>query len=59
MENNNIFVLCRDFEDKEIYYQIRQDISNIRFLKEDLNMNNNVIVWSLSDASCFICQTLN
>ena len=43
--NNNIFMLYRDFEDKEIYYQIRQNISNIRYLKEDLNMNSDIIVF--------------
>ena len=59
MENNNIFVLCRDFEDKEIYYQIRQDISNIRFLKEDLNMNNNVIVFYCSECKKIFYSKIN
>ena len=46
--NNNIFMLCIYLKDKEIYYKIRQNISNIRYLKEDLNMNSDIIVFYCS-----------
>ena len=57
--NNNIFVLCRYTENKEIYYKIRQNISNIRYLKEDLNMNNNIIVFYCSECKKIFYSKIN
>ena len=57
--NNNIFMLCRYLKDKEIYYKIRQNISNIRYLKEDLNMNSDIIVFYCSECKKIFYSKIN
>lgn len=57
--NNNIFMLCRYIEDKEIYYKIRQNISNIRYLKEDLNMDSDIIVFYCSECKKIFYSKIN
>ena len=59
MENNNIFVLDNYFENKKIYYQIRKNISYIRSLKEDLNMNNNIIAFYCSKCKKIFYSKIN
>ena len=57
--NNNIFMLCIYLKDKEIYYKIRQNISNIRYLKEDLNMNSDIIVFYCSECKKIFYSKIN
>ena len=57
--NNNIFMLCRYLKDKKIYYKIRQNISNIRYLKEDSNMNSDIIVFYCSECKKIFYSKIN
>ena len=57
--NNNIFMLCIYLKDKKIYYKIRQNISNIRYLKEDLNMNSDIIVFYCSECKKIFYSKIN